>query len=651
MGSKNKIGDDNLLDLSRFNENQKRAINFMDGACCVIATAGSGKTATLTYRIANLIEHGVKPENILAVTFSKKASEEMKNRLASLVEDSDEVNIGTFHSICYRILRDEWNILNNPLKDAELAPDWWQKKTVKEIMSPPTNKFPNGINLNWIPRQALSFISFQKNNLISPNDNLIINSNLYFMENKLRKLYKLYEERKNFEKKIDFDDMLIMCYKLFMEYPDILEKYQNMFKYILVDEYQDTNLVQSEILRLLAQKHHNLFVVGDDAQAIYGFRGSNVNLIINFKEDWDAEVIPLDINYRSTANIVEWSNELIKNNVNQIPKDVKPNKDKYQDPVIFRETTEEDEAKTIAREISNLIENESYKPKDFAILYRTNAQSRALEEALMENKIPYVVMGSGNFYKRKEIKDIIAYLKLCVDPHNDLALERIINTPNRYLGKSFMVTLENYAGEHDLSLYEALKSCPACFEWRYKKANDLYRLINQLGELKNENPKDVIMQIRKLTGYDDWLLQDDTSNEQSDEYERIENLNALAYGSSRFDNIQDFLNYIDYAENNNKTKGTEADKVKLMSIHKSKGLEFPVVFIVGVNNGVLPHKNAILDEEIEEERRLFYVAMTRAEKLLYISYTDFYMRQIAGKSDFIKELEEIKKKQEELIFI
>lgn len=630
-----------MLDLTGFNDNQIEAVKHIDGACCVMAGAGSGKTKVLTYRIANLIENGIPASNILAVTFTKKASDEMKERLNNLIgEDvAHEVTMGTFHSVCFSILKEYWGATKHPYSEVSaqdlVIKSYLQKKIVKDIMQPPSQKFPNGINLpEWQPRQALSFIGFQKNNLIPPTGSLILNSGAEQMEQKLRKLYTEYEKIKKSEKKLDFDDMLVMCHELLRDNPNVLEVYKSRFKYILVDEYQDTNTAQYEILKLLAGEHRNLFVVGDDYQSIYGFRASRVELIINFEKEWNARLIPLDINYRSTANIVDWSNKLIANNKFQYPKEVKSNQKFGKDPVIMTAVDEDEEAYIISKEIQTLMQD-GYTPKDFAILYRTNAQSRALEEAMMKAKIPYVVIGSASFYDRREIKDMLAYLRLSQNPDDDMSLERIINTPNRFLGKSFIDSLKNYANTNDISLFEALNRCPLSKEWRYQGARNLYAMINQMHEF-NGTTHQTLNFIRKVTDYDSWFISEDPS-ESDDEMERLENLNALSSTATKYRTVKEFLEYVD-TMSNKQDKKDDIDKVKLMTVHRSKGLEFPVVFVAGVGQDLMPHRNAVTEENIEEERRLMYVAMTRAKRYLYMSYTETYQQREGGMSMFLEEL-------------
>lgn len=626
-----------MINLSGFNPNQKEAVLHKEGACVVIAGAGSGKTRVLTHRIANLIESGIRPENILALTFTKKASDEMKDRLASLIGmDAEMVSMGTFHSICYRLLREHWQATNNNLRNADIAPDWWSKKVMKEILSPPSQKFPYGLNIDLDPRSALSFISTQKNNMVHVGDTLITPVGMEFFEDKLRKMYEQYEKRKKIDNKLDFDDMLLMLYDLLEQDPVFRGKCRDRFQYVLVDEYQDTNLIQEAILEHICGEHKNIFVVGDDKQSIYGFRSAVVDLIINFKEKWGAKLIPLNINYRSTANIIEWANKLIKNNEKQVKIEAIANKPRFKDPEIVKSLDEDEEAWNIAREIEALM-IDGLQPKDFAVLYRTNAQSRPLEEAMIKAKIPYVVIGSANFYDRKEIRDMLAYLRLSQDLSDDDSLKRIINTPNRFLGKSFVDSIDMFASRYGLSLHEALIKSPASKEWRYQGASNLYRLLLKISESECTTAE-LLRMIRDETDYDNWLVKDDSSNDEETENDRLENLTSLMAVAHKFPKVKDFLDYIDSVSTKKNSNKNDDNKVKLMTIHRSKGLEFPAVFVAGVGEGLLPHKNAVSVSDIEEERRLMYVAMTRAEKWLQISFSDHYQQNKCGASVFIEEL-------------
>lgn len=626
-----------MPNLDGFNPNQVKAVLHKDGSCVVIAGAGSGKTRVLTHRIQNLIEKGVRPEYILSMTFTKKAAEEMKDRLASLIGmDAELVTMGTFHSVFYRLLKEEWSSENNNLKNADIAPDWWSKKVMKDIISPPSTKFPYGLNIPIEPRAALAFIGTQKNSLIHVYDTLAMPVGAEFMEDKFRKMYEQYEKRKKTENKIDFDDMLIMAYDKMVASPTFLGRVRDRFRYVLVDEYQDTNRAQEAILELICGEHRNLFVVGDDKQSVYGFRAALVELIIGFKERWDAEMFALNINYRSTANIVEWANRLIKNNVNQVKIETIASKPRYKDPQIIAAVDEDEEAEIISDEIVTLM-MDGYQPKDFAIVYRTNAQSRSLEEAMIKAKLPYVVIGSASFYDRKEIKDMLAYLRLASDLGDDESLSRIINTPNRFLGKSYLDAITAHANRYDITLHEALVKAPVSSEWRYQGAKQLFQLLLKVNDA-DCTTAELMRMIRDETDYDNWLVKDDADSGEETENERLENLNSLMSAAHKHPKVADFLEYIDSVANKKKDNKFDDNKIKLMSIHRSKGLEFPVIFIAGVSHELLPHKNAVSDEDVEEERRLMYVAMTRPEKLLYISYCINYQQKEAGASIFIEEL-------------
>lgn len=612
------------------NSNQKLAVEHNEGACVVVSSAGSGKTTVLTKRIVKLTQDGVNPENIVAVTFTKKASTEMMERLTGLIgKKAEDVTMGTFHSVCFSIVKAHYR--NSRF---ELAKDWWQMKTAKAVLSAQTPKNPYGVNLGKMkPRQLLSFISMQKNNLVSTKGELVMGNYPSFLEDKLRKAYENYETLKKNDKLIDFDDMLTMAYVLLRDKEEVREYYQNKFEYILVDEYQDTNIAQEEILRLLSGKHGNIFVVGDDKQSLYSFRGGVVDLIIDFEKNWDAKVIPLNINYRSSANIVEWSNRLISHNRKQLKIDSVANKPEYEEPIVFGAFDEDEEAILIAKEIESVMA-EGYKPDDFAILYRTNSQSRALEEQMVKRNIPYVLLGSRNFYARKEIQDMIAYMVLAKNPNIDHAFERVVNTPSRYLGKAYLESLNRYADINDMSLYNAVQESGLAMQWRYQQSLSFHDIITRLNKMVEGGmpPNKLIMNIRKLTGYDEYLTDNDSDN-QEDEMNKLENLEQLQTSAGAFNTVGEFLTYIDSMSKASEDKD-EKGKVKLMTVHRSKGLEFPVVFLAGVSEGILPHGMA---EDVEEERRVCYVGMTRAEKLLYMSYTEFYNNKEAGESQFINE--------------
>lgn len=615
--------------LEGLNPQQLEAVKHMEDPCLVLASAGSGKTRVLTCRIVNLIEEGVKPSNILAVTFTKKATEEMRDRIGNLIGiDAEELHMGTFHSICYGIVRRYWELKGISARD--FAPEWWQKKVIQDL-----------IKKNYLdaePKSLMSFISSNRNNLIPPDGVFQYRFESDYIEEKYRKIYKGYMNEKTKENKIDFDDMLFMAHDILSNNDSIRNHYQNLYQYVLVDEFQDTNHAQHEVLKLIAGEHRNLFVVGDDLQSLYSFTSANVDIILNFPDIWRAKTIILERNYRSTKNIVDWSNRLVKFNMNQFDKESVANKSELQDPIFFNAHDEEEEAELIVNEIISL-NNGGKKYDEFAVLYRTNAQSRALEEELMKSKIPYIVYGSMNFYKRKEIKDMIAYLMLAIDPENDDAFKRVVNSPNRFLGKAFMDKLTQESKKKALSLYEALENTKITSEWRYSGAKQFHEIINSIHmEYRTgAKPSDLMQHIIQKTAYLEWLAKDDFGVSQEDS-ERIANVVSFTSSASKFETPESFMMYIDLMQNQNKKDEDATNKVKLMTIHKSKGLEFPIVFVAGASDGILPHFRAELPSQVEEERRVMYVAMTRAEEMLYISSIDWYQNRQTLGTTFVSEL-------------
>lgn len=611
-----------------FNNNQIEAINHFKGNCCVMASAGSGKTSVLTNRIAHLINtYKVCPENILAITFSVKARENMQNRLVTLIgEDLHKVTIETFHALGNKILKEsKYKYFHNKIKP------WQQKQFINNIVVKilGLEVYEQDVSTNNI----LSFISHQKNNLLDYNDDIKSISIMPYGINNMRKIYREYEEMKEKEKLMDFDDMLINTYKLLTNNDLEREKYQDRYKFILVDEFQDTNLAQYEILRLLGKKHNNLYVVGDPLQNIYQWNLANNDYIIDFYKDWiDTNVIPLNINYRSTQNIVEISNKLVKNTKETTHENYCESiadKPRYKNPEFICYNNEFDESNKIAEKI-NQLKSGGHKYSDFAILTRTNFQKQAIEEGLYKNNIPYEVIGGTMFYELKEIKDMVSYLRLIQNTKNDDAFKQIFNSPNRYLGNVFLDEISTYAKKYKISLFDSMQIFPRSNEWRYKKGiAELYNIVLKIKRYKKSKVGDLINVIRNELDYDKYILKEDVDGDiRSD---KIDNLDALIGLANKYDSIDLFIEEIDGLLGFSKRLDIE-EKVKVMTIHKSKGLEFPVVFIAGVNDGLLPHEKS---DNINEERRLFYVGLTRAEKELYISSTMFYRDRDMEISDFI----------------
>ena len=589
--------------IEKLNNEQKKAATFKDGPCLVIAGAGSGKTKVLTTRIANLIENGVKPYNILAITFTNKAAGEMRERVNNIINAHDAF-IGTFHSFGLKIIREN-SALFNLTSAFTLIDTEDQTRIIKKIM-----KDINITDKMISPAFIKSKISFIKNNMLSDSEiaNFLISEN----EKIAVKIYYEYEKILKRNNTLDFDDLLKKPVELFNSNKEVLEKYQDKFKYILIDEYQDTNEVQYKLVKLLSKKYLNLFVVGDPSQSIYAFRGANYQNILNFEKDFKGcTVIKLPQNYRSTQTILDAANEVISHNKQR--KDLDLFSDLGQGVKIkyIRTFNDSMENKRVVDEIQKLYE-EGYNRKDMAIFYRTNAQSRSIEDALVKANIPYKVFGSFYFYKRKEIKDLLAYLKLIANPSDDVSLERVINEPKRKIGDKTIENLREKARSLNISMFEAIDS---------GKELEFKNLILNLIEISKDT---------SITGLIDKTLElskmkETYENDKSLESDiRLENLMEFRSVSETYEketgnvNLSDFLMEVslvsDAAE-----YSTDADAVTLMTVHSAKGLEFKVVFIIGLEENIMPISKALYDdEELEEERRLMYVAITRAKEKLYL---------------------------------
>lgn len=589
--------------IEKLNNEQKKAATFKDGPCLVIAGAGSGKTKVLTTRIANLIENGVKPYNILAITFTNKAAGEMRERVNNITNAHDAF-IGTFHSFGLKIIREN-SALFNLTSAFTLIDTEDQTSIIKKIM-----KDINITDKMISPAFIKSKISFIKNNMLSDSEiaNFLISEN----EKIAVKIYYEYEKILKRNNTLDFDDLLKKPVELFNSNKEVLEKYQDKFKYILIDEYQDTNEVQYKLVKLLSKKYLNLFVVGDPSQSIYAFRGANYQNILNFEKDFKGcTVIKLPQNYRSTQTILDAANEVISHNKQR--KDLDLFSDLGQGVKIkyIRTFNDSMENKRVVDEIQKLYE-EGYSRKDMAIFYRTNAQSRSIEDALVKANIPYKVFGSFYFYKRKEIKDLLAYLKLIANPSDDVSLERVINEPKRKIGDKTIENLREKARSLNISMFEAIDS---------GKELEFKNLILNLIEISKDT---------SITGLIDKTLElskmkETYENDKSLESDiRLENLMEFRSVSETYEketgnvNLSDFLMEVslvsDAAE-----YSADTDAVTLMTVHSAKGLEFKVVFIIGLEENIMPISKALYDdEELEEERRLMYVAITRAKEKLYL---------------------------------
>uniref|UniRef100_UPI0039A75ABE ATP-dependent helicase n=1 Tax=Ornithobacterium rhinotracheale TaxID=28251 RepID=UPI0039A75ABE len=622
--------------LDELNDVQRQAVEATEGPVMVIAGAGSGKTRVLTYRIAHLINQGVDSFNILALTFTNKAAREMKERIAKVVGASEAKNIwmGTFHSIFARILRVEAPLLGYPanftIYDQQDALSIL-KKVIKEMnLDPDVYK----------PKQILNRISQFKNNLITVrayfNNPEIMEADAVALRPQTGEIYKRYVEKCFKSGGMDFDDLLLRTNEVLTRFPEVLAKYQNRFRYILVDEYQDTNHSQYLIVKALASRFENICVVGDDAQSIYAFRGANIRNILNFNKDYkDAQSFALEQNYRSTQNIVNAANDIIAKNRDQLKKNVWTSNDAGAKIPVYRALTDMDEARYIAAQIFEKKMQNQYNNSDFAVLYRTNAQSRAIEEALRKKNIPYRIYGGMSFYQRKEVKDLIAYLRLLVNPNDEEALMRIINYPVRGIGNTTQQALTVFADKVGKPVIEILFNLQFYAPQlklnarAFNSLNNFATMIQSFAvKLKTGDVYEVALQVAKESGILKTLSDDDTPE-----------------GRSRLENLQELLNSLQgYVEEQSQIEGgnptlqgfledaalstdadkdeTDTDKVSLMTVHLAKGLEFPVVFIVGLEENLFPSQmNLNSRQELEEERRLFYVALTRAEKEALLSYS------------------------------
>jgi DNA helicase-2/ATP-dependent DNA helicase PcrA len=621
--------------LQGLNAQQREAVLHKDGPLMIVAGAGSGKTKVLTTRIAHLMAIGVDAFNILALTFTNKAAKEMKERIEKVLGNNEARNlyIGTFHSVFARILRGEAHRIGYPNNFTIYDTDD-TKSVIKTVV--------NELNLDdkhYKPATVYNRISGAKNALVGPaeyaNDYAIQQEDMRNNRPAIAQIYDAYVKRCFKNGAMDFDDLLLKFYELLKNVPESLSKYQRKFKYILVDEYQDTNPAQYEVIKLLGAMHENVCVVGDDAQSIYSFRGATIENILQFQKDYDdAKVVKLEQNYRSSKSILDVANEVIKNNKGQIPKNLWTDKGEGEKIKLVRLMTDNDEGKYVADTIQEQKLRNHYNNRDFAILYRTNAQSRAFEESLRRMGIPYTMFGGLSFYSRKEIKDYVAYLRVIVNPRDEEALKRIINYPVRGIGKTTIDKTVLMANERNISMWEVLERArEAGFKASTLEAieNFVVMIKSFASMLQSKNAYDVAVHVGKQTNFVKELFNDKSTE-----------------GVQRYENVQELLNSIkewtespdtEEGEVNDKGLGAylqqitlltdadekdpNADTVKLMSIHAAKGLEFGCVFAAGLEEMLFPNALAINSrEELEEERRLFYVVITRAKERLWISYAN-----------------------------
>lgn len=634
------------------NENQLRAITTIEGPTQINAVAGSGKTAVLTKRIAYMRIKGIKATSILCTTFTKKATEEMIERLGKLVPQSyiSLMTIGTTHSIAYGILRREYDNLNHPLKAAfkkDMLMNAMQKRFMEDLKKDIIKDFSVPFEIKQeltdiAPPQLMKAFGLAKNDNIGPAEYEAMHGDS--PSNRMLAyvlFYKRYEEKKFKERLLDADDLLFLLVRLFQEHRDILAKYQKKFRYLLVDEAQDNNGLQYQLIKMLGYPEYNVFLVGDDDQSMYSFRGAKPEEFIHFRSNFKGTtMIPLEYNYRSTPGILNAANLLIDNNKDRIVKSLRTMRTETDKSVMFSVFKDEgEEAKACIEEIQSLVDSGSI-PKGIAILYRTNAQSRALEEQLIMSGLPYVIHGGTGFYERAEVKDLVAYLKLTLDPYDNEAFERVYNKPKRYLGKAFLARAIKYSDSYWESITNPsfLKSLKG-----YEKngINSIVSLVTNLrGTAAAGGTPEELLDIVLQNGYEDYLAEE--CEEEDEGSSRMENVSTLKYAVQRFEDLEVFLDYITKMTT---TAKHDIDGIQLMTIHKSKGLEFDTGFVVGMSEGSLPFFKAIQDHEdgsrpnaIEEERRLAYVGVTRAKTRCYVSSMQSFNGRPMGVSRFVKEM-------------
>lgn len=613
--------------LLQLNEPQKEAVRKTDGPLLVLAGAGSGKTRVLTYRIAYMIdEMCIPPWSILAITFTNKAAKEMAERVEKLVGDAvNDMWVRTFHSACVRILRRDIDRIGYS-RDFNIIDTDDQKSLIKECLKElriDEKELP--------PRSVLSEISSAKDKLLSPHEYEMQCSGSY-RDKTIARLYALYQRKLEAANDLDFDDLIMLTVRLFRQAPDVLEFYRNKFRYILVDEYQDTNKAQNELILMLAKEHRNLCVVGDDDQSIYKFRGADISNILDFEKTFtEAVVIRLEQNYRSTQNILDAANSVIKNNYGRKGKKLWTDSGEGGKISVYKAFNEHDEADYIASKMQSLA-REGYRYSDMAVLYRANSASRNLEDVFMRNSVPYRVLSGLRFYDRKEIKDMIAYLRLIKNPSDDISLKRIINTPSRKIGKVTIDGISQLAEREGVSMLKAIEQN---LDSMANNVREFYNIIKELYDFSKTMAIDeLVTAVYEKTGYKSFLEKDEKAEE------RTENVGELISGAALYaqNTIEpDFSDYMDSLAlvSDIDNYDEELDAAVLMTMHAAKGLEFPVVFICGFDDGIFPSIMTIYnDDEIEEERRLCYVGITRAKKLLFL--TCAYGRMVYGKTSVYK---------------
>lgn len=634
----------------QLNPTQIEAVSTLSGPLLILAGAGSGKTRVLTYRMANLIAHGeATPGEILAVTFTNKAAREMEHRVMMLLNDLgipvlDRLWVSTFHSTCARLLRDEIHLLDyRPFFG--IYDDSDQVTMIKKVMQI--------LNINekiHPPRSFQSRINEAKQLALAPED--VARKSATWMDPKSLEVYKVYEEEMKKANSLDFGDLLMKTFDLFRMYPDVLQKYRDRFRYISVDEYQDTNHIQYRIVKMLSEEHRNLCVVGDEDQSIYSWRGADITNILTFEKDFpECKVVKLEENYRSTATIVNAASEVIKNNSQRKDKTLFTHNNEGDKIVVHEETNEYEEARFVVSRVESLLKENSRKAKDFAVFYRTNAQSRVIEDQFRSRGIPYKLVGGVKFYERMEIKDVLAYLRGMVNTADDVSLKRIINVPARGIGKTTVEKIEELGIQRKISFYDAILAVAEerqVHSGAARKLREFRSLFDKLVEkAKVVKTSELFVEVLDATGYILRLKEENTPESQA----RIENLEELSNAIRQFEQergedatLTQFLEEMALVSEADKVDEGD-DFVTLMTLHISKGLEYPVVFMIGMEEGLFPSARSFESsdpESVEEERRLCYVGMTRAREKLFMTHARsrrvWGQEQSHPQSRFIKEI-------------
>ncbi len=631
------------FDLTTLNPNQHEAVLYDQGPLMIVAGAGSGKTRVITYRIANLIQNGIPPYRILAVTFTNKASKEMRERITELVgpELAKDLWMGTFHSVCARLLRTEGSAIGLN-RNFVVYDDGDQVTLTRDIIK------QKGLDDKAIqPRSVLAEISRAKEKLLSPAKYASQASG--FFERVVAGIYEKYQASLNAANALDFDDILMKAVRLLDESEQVRLKYQDRFLHVLVDEYQDVNFAQYRLADMMAAKHRNLTIVGDDDQSIYAWRGADVSLMMRFSSDHpDAKVVTLDQNYRSTKHILDAAYSVVKHNRSRTDKKLWTENNSGSLITLTEAGTEQDEARLVADDIKRQIARGDKEYRDFAILYRTNAQSRVIEEAFLTHRIPHVLIGGQRFYERREIKDMVSYLRLALNPADNVSLKRVINTPTRGIGNTAQQKAEEFAESSELTLFQAYANAEFQKQISGKAIAGIKRFTKAIEDAKNLSEfgdiTPVLKHLLSESGYLENLRSENTEESQG----RLENLQELINVTTEYDamepepNLAGFLEGVALvADTDNLTDGDNA--VTLMTLHSSKGLEFPVVYLLGLEEGIFPHSRSLgEDSGLEEERRLCYVGMTRARESLHLLYaqrrTQYGMANFNPPSRFLQDI-------------